>query len=52
MKSRPIIYAASIAVLLLTSVPLFAHHGSGISYDLKKQVTLAGTVTEFLERKP
>ena len=52
MKSRSIIHAASIAVLLLTSAPLLAHHGSGISYDLKKQVTLTGTVTEFDWRNP
>ena len=52
MKSQPVIYSLFVAVLLTTCAPLFAHHGSGISYDLKKQVTLTGTVTEFDWRNP
>lgn len=52
MRTRPLIYTALAAVVLLTAAPLFAHHGSGISYDLKKQVTLTGTVTEFDWRNP
>lgn len=52
MRTRPLIYTALAVVVLLTAAPLFAHHGSGISYDLKKQVTLTGTVTEFDWRNP
>ena len=33
--------------LLATVTLLWAHHGSRISYDLTKQVTLKGTVKEF-----
>jgi hypothetical protein len=38
--------------LLLVSVPLAAHHGSNISYDRTKAVTLKGTVTEFRLANP
>jgi len=52
VKSRPIISSALLALLLTACAPLFAHHGSGISYDLKKQITLNGTITEFDWRNP
>ena len=32
--------------------PLFAHHGRGATYDMKKQVTLKGVVTEVAWRNP
>lgn len=32
--------------------PLFAHHGRGATYDMKKQTTLKGTVTEVAWRNP
>jgi len=31
---------------------LFAHHGTNASYDLEKQITIAGTVTEFVWSNP
>ena len=46
------------AVLLLiigvfiVSVPMFAHHGTNISYDRSKPVTMQGTVTEFRFANP
>jgi hypothetical protein len=39
-------------VLTVASMPLFAHHGTGISYDQDQQMTLKGTVTEFVWRNP
>jgi Family of unknown function (DUF6152) len=40
-------------VALLTSSGLaFAHHGSVVSYDTNKMITLEGTVTEFRWRNP
>jgi hypothetical protein len=33
-------------------VPAFAHHGSGISYDLEKRWTTKATVTEFRYENP
>jgi hypothetical protein len=36
------------------SVPILAHHGSGISYEtqLEKAITMKGTVTEFVWKNP
>ena len=39
-------------VLLVTSLPLLAHHGTNISYDHANPVTLTGTVTEFVWSNP
>jgi hypothetical protein len=52
VKSRLGIHCAAVVGLLALGSPLFAHHGSGVSYDLKKQVTLTGTITEFDWRNP
>lgn len=38
--------------LLVASVPMLAHHGSGVSYDMKKQVTMTGTVTKLQWANP
>jgi hypothetical protein len=38
--------------LLAVCVPMFAHHGTNISYDRTKAVTLQGTVTEFRFANP
>jgi hypothetical protein len=40
------------AVILVVHGPALAHHGSGVSYDLSKVVTMEGTVTEFQWRNP
>ncbi len=42
--------AALIAAMI--SQPLFAHHGRGRSYDLSKEVSVTGTVTELGWRNP
>ena len=39
------------AVILL-GMPVFAHHGTGVSYDASNPVTLQGTVTEFRYANP
>jgi hypothetical protein len=39
-------------VALTIAAPLFAHHGRGATYDMKKQVTLKGVVTEVSWRNP
>jgi hypothetical protein len=41
---------AGMSLLLCNT--LFAHHGTGISYDGSKEVTLTGTVTEFKWSNP
>ena len=40
------------ALVLIFSVTAFAHHGSSISYQLDKTITLEGTVTEWEYRNP
>jgi Family of unknown function (DUF6152) len=38
--------------LIVVSVQMFAHHGTNISYDRSKAVTMKGTVTEFRFANP
>ncbi len=40
------------AALISIAIPLVAHHGTGVSYDASKPVTLEGTVTEFRYANP
>jgi hypothetical protein len=51
MKSKLLILSALLAVFLLASVPLAAHHGQA-AYDLTKKITLKGTVTDFTVSNP
>ena len=44
--------ASIIAGILLVSGLVFAHHGTGISYDLTKLVTVKGTITNFAFHNP
>lgn len=41
-----------LGAAFLACTPLFAHHGTGASYQMDKTVTLKGTVTEFLWNNP
>jgi len=52
MKAKFFFSGASAAVLLLVGMPLSAHHGTGVSYDASKPLTLKGTVTEFRYANP
>ncbi len=38
--------------LVLTAIPLFAHHGGTSLYDVSKQITVDATVTEFVWTNP
>ena len=42
----------ALAVVLISSISLFGHHGTGISYDQDKQVVVKGIVTEFAWKNP
>ena len=42
----------SVIVLLMFSGLLPAHHGTNISYDMTRPITLEGIVTEFAFRNP
>src|SRR5215216_498289 len=44
--------AACTAVLILIAVPMFAHHGTGISYDNTKFIKTKATVTDFSFTNP
>ena len=41
-----------VALIGCVSVPLLAHHGRGATYDMKKRVTLKGTVSKVEWRNP
>src|SRR6266699_1752820 len=46
-----VVFALSVA-LLMFGMPLFAHHGTGVSYDASKAYTVQATVTEFRYANP
>jgi hypothetical protein len=52
MKNKLSICFGLAAALLMISSLTFAHHGSIVSYDITKIVTMEGTVTEFQWRNP
>jgi hypothetical protein len=52
MKTKFAGYGVAIVGLLILSVPLMAHHGTGVSYDMKKVTTLKGVVTRFAFANP
>src|SRR5258708_517025 len=52
MKSKLTVSLIFIVSFLALCVPIFAHHGSGVSYDMSKRVTLKGTVTRFAWSNP
>jgi hypothetical protein len=41
-----------VALIGALSAPLLAHHGRGATYDMKKRVTLKGTVSRVEWRNP
>jgi uncharacterized protein DUF6152 len=52
MKIKFIGYVVAMLGLLIVSAPLLAHHGTGVSYDMKKVTTLKGVVTRFAFANP
>ncbi len=38
--------------MLIVSSPLLAHHGTGVSYDMKNVIALKGVVTRFAFANP
>jgi hypothetical protein len=45
-------FFALLTALTLAVTPLFAHHGRGATYDMKKEVSLKGTISEVAWRNP
>ena len=52
MKTILIVLSLMTIGISVVSTQVFAHHGTGISYDQDSQITLKGTVTEFVWRNP
>lgn len=52
MKDKLLLCFGFAAALLMIPRPTFSHHGSAVSYNLSKMVTMEGTVTEFQWRNP
>jgi Family of unknown function (DUF6152) len=51
VRNKPYIAAFAAAAFLLVTIPLFAHHGTA-SFDTEKELTLKGTVTEWIWANP
>jgi hypothetical protein len=51
-KTKICSFAVLIVAVLFIAIPTFAHHGTNISYDHSKPVTLKGTVTQFRFNNP
>ncbi len=52
MKIKLLVVFALSAALVMFGMPLFAHHGTGVSYDSSKAYTVKATVTEFRYANP
>jgi hypothetical protein len=52
MRTKLFAYMGVILGSLIVSAPLLAHHGTGVSYDMKKVTTLKGVVTRFAFANP
>ena len=49
---KSIAFFALVVFASLLAPPLLAHHGRGATFDMKKQVTLKGTISEVSWRNP
>src|SRR5579863_486120 len=52
MKGKPAALLSLVVGFLIFGVPLFAHHGTAVSYDIHKVIVLKGTVTQFAFANP
>jgi hypothetical protein len=52
MRLKSLAHLGLIAGFALAAIPLFAHHGTGVAYDIEKTVNLKGTVTEWIWANP
>ena len=52
MKGTFVRSLGAVVCFLAISVSTLAHHGSRVSYDLTKQVTMKGVVTEYQYQNP
>ncbi len=52
MNTRLATYVIGAVYGLMTCTPVFAHHGTGASYQMDKTIILTGTVTQILWSNP
>src|ERR1700730_10366253 len=52
MRLTLVMSLAVVVGLVMVDAPLFAHHGTGVAYETEKEVTLKGTVTEWIWSNP
>jgi len=52
MKKHTWVLLSTILAVFMVAVPMLAHHGTNISYDHSKTVTVTGTITEFVWQNP
>jgi hypothetical protein len=52
MKTKLVSLFALLAAVVMICTPVFAHHGTGVSYDNSKTFTVKATVTEFRYANP
>ena len=52
MNNKVVVVLSMIVGLAAFSIPMFAHHGTNISYDHSKTLVFKGKVTEFRYANP
>jgi hypothetical protein len=52
MKFKFATYVILAASFLMLGIPLFAHHGTGVAYEVDKVVTIKGAVVDWLWSNP
>src|SRR3989442_16034055 len=52
MKTKFVGYAGMAVGFLILSIPVMAHHGTGVAYEVDKVVTVKGLVTDWLWSNP
>src|SRR5262249_8598161 len=52
MKIQSVLSTLFLIILIAVTLPLMAHHGTGVSYDATKPMMLKWTVTEFRYANP
>jgi len=51
MRLKPVVYLSMLGFMMV-SVSLFAHRGTGVSYDMHKTIALNGVITKFVFTNP
>jgi hypothetical protein len=52
MHARLVASLTLLLGLLVVGFPLLAHHGTGVAYEVDKEITVKGTVTEWIWANP